>query len=205
MLQLKPIGLFSVFLFLVSCVTINVYFPAAAADSAAKTIVRDVLGDQRPEPDEPLPAEAEQGTRLNMDSVWASTVSAVMDLVISPANAKADIKIDTPVIRQLRQSLKKRHPQLQPHLSSGALGLTRDALVGIRDLSAVPLKERNRVKKWVADENRDRNALYKEIARANGHPEWEKDIRKTFARVWVSESQANIWYQDEKGRWKQKK
>jgi hypothetical protein len=205
MLHLKPMGLFSVFLFLVSCVTINVYFPAAAADSAAKTIVRDVLGDQGPEPTEPLPAEAEQGSQLGTGSVWASTVSAVMDLVISPASAKADIKIDTPVIRQLRQSLKKRHPQLQPHLNSGALGLTREALVAVRDLSAVPLKERNRVKKWVADENRDRNALYKEIARANGHPEWETDIRKTFARVWVSESKTNIWYQDEKGRWKQKK
>jgi uncharacterized protein YdbL (DUF1318 family) len=205
MFQLKPIGLFSSFLFLVSCVTINVYFPAAAADSAAKTIVRDVLGDQGPEPSESLPPEAEQGTRLGTDSAWTSALSVVMDLVISPACAQADIKIDTPVIRQIRQSLKKRHPQIQPHLSSGALGLTRDALVGIRDLAAVPLKERNRVKKWVADENRDRNALYKEIARANGHPEWEQDIRKTFARVWVSESKADIWYQDEKGRWKQKK
>jgi uncharacterized protein YdbL (DUF1318 family) len=66
------------------------------------------------------------------------------------------------------------------------------------------LKDRNRVKKLVADENRDRNGLYREIARANGHPEWEPDIRNTFARVWVEESRPGIWYQDAGGQWQRK-
>jgi hypothetical protein len=46
--------------------------------------------------------------------------------------------------------------------------------------------------------------LYREIARANGHPEWEKDIRKTFARVWVQEAGRGYWYQDARGQWRQK-
>ena len=76
--------------------------------------------------------------------------------------------------------------------------------MSIRKLGVVPLKERNKVKKLVADENKDRNALYKEIARANGQPKWEKNIRQTFARVWVEESRAGVWYEDAKGRWRQK-
>ncbi|MEN8129711.1 MAG: DUF1318 domain-containing protein [Pseudomonadota bacterium] len=204
MSQLKSISVFSVLL-LISCVTINVYFPAAAADSAAKTIVRDVLGEQDAPAAEQAPPAAEEGSRREETPSWKSSFTAVIDLVIPPALAQADIKIDTPVIKQLRVSLKKRQPRIQPYLKSGALGLDRNALVAIRQLGSISLKDRNRVKKWVADENRDRNALYREIARANGHPEWEKDIRKTFARVWVQESRGKIWYQGSQGKWVQKK
>ena len=41
------------------------------------------------------------------------------------------------------------------------------------------------------------------IARANGHPEWEADIRSTFARRWVANAPAGWWYQQD-GAWKQK-
>ena len=44
MSHIKTLISFTIFLLLAACVTINVYFPAAAADSAARTIVRDVLG-----------------------------------------------------------------------------------------------------------------------------------------------------------------
>ncbi|HFC54154.1 MAG TPA: DUF1318 domain-containing protein, partial [Gammaproteobacteria bacterium] len=42
---------------------------------------------------------------------------------------------------------------------------------------------------------------YREIARANGHPEWEPEIRATFARVWAEEARPGYWYQDAQGRW----
>ncbi|HHH13598.1 MAG TPA: DUF1318 domain-containing protein, partial [Thiolapillus brandeum] len=86
---------------------------------------------------------------------------------------------------------------------SGAIGLDRNALVTIRDPATVGLRDRNRLRKLVADENRDRNALYREIARANGHPEWEAEIRKTFARIWVEEAPGGYWYK-KGGAWKRK-
>jgi hypothetical protein len=46
--------------------------------------------------------------------------------------------------------------------------------------------------------------LYTEIARANGHPEWEADIRKTFAGRWIANAPAGWWYQDSGGQWKRK-
>ncbi|MFT5349191.1 MAG: hypothetical protein ACI9MF_000001, partial [Gammaproteobacteria bacterium] len=66
------------------------------------------------------------------------------------------------------------------------------------------LKERNIVKKLVADENRDRSQLYKEIASANGHPEWETEIRNTFSRRWITNAPAGWWYKDANGEWQKK-
>ena len=56
----------------------------------------------------------------------------------------------------------------------------------------------------VADENRDRKAVYREIAVANGHPEWEKDIQGTFAKEWVGNARRGWYYQDAGGAWRQK-
>jgi uncharacterized protein YdbL (DUF1318 family) len=128
----------------------------------------------------------------------------VLDLVVSPARAEADLKINTPAISAIRSSLRQRQSRLNPYMRSGAVGLTQHGLVAVRDQGAIPLKDRNAVRKLVADENNDRNALYREIASANGHPAWEKDIRNTFARVWVQESPAGTWYQNAKGAWTRK-
>jgi uncharacterized protein YdbL (DUF1318 family) len=75
----------------------------------------------------------------------------------------------------------------------------------VRDQNAAPLAERAVVKRLVAEDNRDRATLYTEIAKANGHPEWEPDIRQIFARRWVERgAQAGWYYQDASGAWKQK-
>jgi uncharacterized protein YdbL (DUF1318 family) len=69
----------------------------------------------------------------------------------------------------------------------------------------VPLAERAVVKRLVAEDNRDRSTLYAEIAKANGHPEWEADIRGIFARRWIERGAQPGWfYQDASGSWKQK-
>ena len=100
--------------------------------------------------------------------------------------------------------MEARHAQLKKYYDAGAIGLTRDGLVEVRDQNLVPLPERNAVRKLVADENADRTNLYREIATANGHPEWEADIRTTFAERWASKAPAGWYFQDEGGAWKQK-
>ena len=100
--------------------------------------------------------------------------------------------------------MEARHAQLKKYYDSGAVGLTRDGLVEVRDQNLVPLPERNAARKLVADENADRANLYREIASANGHPEWETDIRTTFAERWVSKAAPGWYYQDASGAWKQK-
>ncbi len=71
--------------------------------------------------------------------------------------------------------------------------------------NAVPLAERATVKRLVSEDNTDRKTLYAQIAKANGHPEWETDIRKTFARRWVEHGAKPGWhYQDAVGNWVKK-
>lgn len=188
-----------------ACVTINVYFPAAAAEKAADKIIEDVWG--RGEPADSTTKRNDKQTSLYENGarrVLLAAAGSVLDLLISPAQAQADLNVSTPAVRQLTQSMETRHAQLKKYYDAGAVGLTRDGLIEIRDQNLVPLPERNSVRKLVAEENADRTGLYREIAAANGHPEWEADIRKTFAERWVSKASAGWWHQGADGSWKQK-
>lgn len=120
------------------------------------------------------------------------------------ALAAADLEINTPGISAIKSAMQARHGELAGFYASGAVGLTRDALVAMHDANAVPLAQRQKVNSLVAAENNDRNALYKEIASANGHPEWEAEVRNTFAQRWVQKAQSGWWYQDSSGAWAKK-
>lgn len=183
-------------LFVAACVTINVYFPAEAAVKAADRIIQDVYGEQPVVPVEPQSRRPYSETR--------SAGYVLLDWLISPAHANADLSVNTPAIQQLQASMEKRHKQLAPYYKSGAIGMTRNGELDLRDQKLVPLQDRNAVKGLVAKENADRGALYKEIAKANGHPEWEEDIRGTFAKRWVGNAPAGWWYMDKQGAWKKK-
>jgi uncharacterized protein len=117
---------------------------------------------------------------------------------------QANIEIDTPAIASLKQSMQQRHKQLEPYYTGGAVGLTRDGLIAMRDANAVPLAARQPVNALIAAENQDRNALYREIARANSHPEWEGDIRSTFGQRWIELARPGWWYQNTSGSWVRK-
>jgi uncharacterized protein YdbL (DUF1318 family) len=195
-------------LLLISCVTINVYFPEAAAEDAARAIVKDALGEEAPEGNPEGGTTPEPSSqRQDEQTLVASLALRLLDVVAPAAHAQeqADIDIDTPTIRALRNSLKDLEAKLAPYKKSGAIGYdARTGLLDMRDLSLIPLKKRNDVKKLMAEDNDVRNALYEEIAAANKHPEWEQNIRETFARVWVDEMPRGGWYKDRNGAWKQK-
>lgn len=188
-----------------ACVTINIYFPAAAAEEAARTIVRDVLKSEQSEtqPGEAQENQDKQSQRVDGSPVLIA-VGRVLELLVPPAYAaEADININTATIRAIRASMQRRQSSLAKFYKAGAIGFDSRGSVAIRDLKAVSLADRNRLKKLVADENADRSKLYKEIAIANGHPEWEGKVRSTFAKVWVDEAPAGYWYQSG-GAWKQR-
>jgi len=100
--------------------------------------------------------------------------------------------------------MRARHAQLRPYYEAGAIGLNRDGLVEIRDPGAVPLAERNQLRRLIAEENADRNNLYREIAVANDHPEWEPRVREIFARRWIERARSGWYYRDPNGEWRRK-
>ncbi|MDO8292708.1 MAG: YdbL family protein [Gallionella sp.] len=109
--------------------------------------------------------------------------------------AAADLEVNTPGVNAIKQSMQARHAQLVGYYNSGAVGLTADGMVALRDAGAVPLAQRQAVNALVAAENNDRNALYAEIANANNHPEWQAEIRSTFAQRWIQRAQPGWWVQ----------
>lgn len=187
-------------LLLSACVTINVYFPAAQAQEAAKEFVDKVIGPADQSTPAP-PAKDGQGAEKKAPGL------SLLSLIIPDAEAQTapDITIRTPGIQAIQSRMAERFSTaLQAAFDAGALGFSKDGLISMRDATKVALKDRVAVNQSVADDNRDRNAVYREIAVANGHAEWESQIRETFARQWVQSAHKGWLYQDSSGAWKQK-
>ncbi|MGN6513721.1 MAG: YdbL family protein [Lysobacteraceae bacterium] len=187
-------------LVLSACVTINVYFPAAEAKEAAKQFVEKVIGPEDQPQSQPAPDEGKDGGGM------AFRFDPLMLLGIGTAQAQEqNFKLDSPAVRAIESRIDARFDsQLRGGFEAGALGFSNDGLVVVRDASKLQLKDRVAVNTAVADDNRDRKALYREAAVANGHPEWEGQIRQVFARQWIAAAHKGWWYQDASGGWKQK-
>ena len=125
-------------------------------------------------------------------------------LLIPAAWADADLEINTPAIAAIKSGMRARHAELRPFYQSGAIALTRDGGIAVHDAKLVPLAQRQKLNTLVAAQNKDRDALYREIAAANGHPEWEAQVRGTFAERWMQKAPAGWWYQNASGAWVQK-
>jgi len=175
-----------------ACVTINVYFPEAEAERAADLFIDGVI------------QPANEGAMVLEPSDQA-VAWHWSQLLIATAYAQVNIDINTPEVQSIQARMKTRfNGELRGFFDSGAIGFNNKAMIEVRDLGAVSLKDRNKVKKAVAADNRDRDAVYREIAVANGHPEWENQIRQTFAERWIAKAQGGWYYQSSNGSWQQK-
>lgn len=132
-----------------------------------------------------------------------SLMALVLFSVVNMAYAAADLEVNTPEIVAVKASMQKRHAQLAPFYNQGAVGLTHNGQVAVKDAKAAALKDRGLIKRLVAAENADRNKLYQAIAKANGHPEWQADIQKTFAVRWINKAKAG-WFYQKSGQWVKK-
>lgn len=131
--------------------------------------------------------------------------SLLLAALAAVAQAQGNLEIGSPAISQFKATMGQRHGQLLPYYESGAVGLAKDGTVSLREPGAVPLAQRQAATGLVAAENADRAGLYREIARANGNPGWEADIRATFAQRWIDRAPAGWWVQNATGAWQQKK
>lgn len=190
------IGLLMVLL--VSCVTVNIYFPAAAIQKAADQIVDDVRRAPEPTP-EPKPGQTPD-KKGQLDWFRFVAVGAT-----AAQAAAVDINVSTPAIRALKASMANRFPQLQPLYGKGAVGETNTGLVAVRDTGALSLKEKADVSRLVDEENRDRTALYTEIVKANNIDMGTlPEVQRIFANSWRAKSAPGWWIQQDNGQWAKK-
>jgi uncharacterized protein YdbL (DUF1318 family) len=180
-----------------ACVTINVYFPAAEAETAAGKLVEEIIGDEAAQ----APQDSTKDSGENPQGALWQRLNPV-NWVIPVAQARANIDISSPAINEIKQRMKQRYAQyLKKWLDQGIIGFNNQGFVEILAVNGLGLKERQLLKKVVADENRDRKALYRELAVANGHPEWEEEIRQVFVKQWIAKAHKGWHYQKPDGTW----
>lgn len=191
--KFKALGCVAVF-FIVACVTVNVYFPAAEVQKAADKIVDDIRAKDKEAPKD-APAE-KAGPTSRLDSIFS----------VRPAYAEVNIDVSTPAVRGIKESIKNRFSQLKTFYDRGAIGESNKGFIESRDTAGLNLQERSFANKLIEQENKDRSALYSEIATANKlGPESVSQIKKIFANSWREKSQSGWWVQDDNGNWAKKK
>jgi uncharacterized protein YdbL (DUF1318 family) len=199
MKRIVALGMFVLFTVLIlnSCVTINIYFPAAAVEKAADKIVEEVWGDEEVPPETPQQEGSPQSLLENGVLFFLS--------VLGPGEAfaqEADINVTTPAIRALKEAIRKRAESIKPFLDSGNIGIAKDGLLVIRSKEGMSLRDQASLSRLVNAENSDRNALYREIAKANNFPpERVSDVKRIFARSWMKQAQKGWWVQSSGGQW----
>ena len=193
-LKFASISLF--FLFLFSCLTINIYFPEAEVQKTADEIVKEIRKSEEEKREEKKNV-SDAGKAQKILSDRGNSFS-----LIPAAYAQEEVEVSTPKIRALKQSLKERFPKLRPFFDKGNVGETNDGFIRIRDESDLNLKEKALLRNLEKDENNDRRNLYSEVAKAlDVDPSQVNRVWKIFAERWINEAKAGWWIQKEDGGW----
>lgn len=199
---------------LISCITVNIYFPAAAAEKAADQIIREVWHKNQPDSSSSpnLSAPKAEQHKINKENTGQNTLAdprtiavALFSAISRDAHAQGPdfFKVTSPKIEQIKARISQRFYAIRPFFQSGAIGLTADGYVAIRDASSVPMSKRAKMNQLVNADNADRKALYQAIAAANNRPDWLGDIQQTFATRWIVQLESGWWYK-KNGQWVRK-
>ncbi len=203
---------------LTACVTVNIYFPAAAAQKLADQVVDQVYkAAQKGQVTVQVPPSAPTASPSPKPSPLAPSAwhpnagqalgflsNTVFSLISSPAQAAANLNASSPGVIAAKQQVESLAQQLGSYFAQGAIGYTANGLVAIHDANSVGLAERAQLPGLVDSYNQALQNLYTQIADANGHPEWAPQIQQSFARAWINKAPAGYWYQDNSGQWVRK-
>jgi uncharacterized protein YdbL (DUF1318 family) len=189
-------GIFIAVFFASACVTVNIYFPAAAVERAADQIVKETWGGAAEPANNVAPPQSKHR------NLSGETLSIGFFAV---AHAQeADINVSNPAIRALKDSIKQRSDAIKPYMDRGNVGIAQSGLLVIRNADNLSLKERAEITQLIEAENRDRESLYAEIAKANNiAQESIPKIRGIFAKSWIDQARPGWWIQ-EQGGWRRK-
>ena len=133
---------------ILACVTINIYFPAEQVESVAGEIVDDIRGRE---------STGDQESMLK-------TIRLVLSSNIAWAQDVTDVS--NPTIRALKEQMKERYSQMKSYYDKGMLKEGDDGYVAVEDNSSLNLKEKRDLNNLVNAENKDREILYAEVAKA---------------------------------------
>jgi uncharacterized protein YdbL (DUF1318 family) len=203
-------------LFVIACVTINVYFPEAAIKDISEQIEAEVA-QKAAEAAAAAQAEGEADAGAGAavvppaaDGEAVPNSAGLFDLLLGVTPAYADEvsspEITNPAIRRIIDSRAARLPAIRKFKNKGVIGEGNDALLTPRDLQSITdLKQRAEVQRLIRDENMDREELFKEIAAAKKVDLSQlARIKETYAATLRNDAAAGDWIQLPNGQWQQK-
>ena len=127
--------------------------------------------------------------------------AAALSAGAAVAQTANEINISSPSVTTIKKSLADRFDLLRDHFETGAIGFTHDGMIALRDATMLAAGSRAAIDALINDDNQDRATLYREIARVNGRPDWEANLRKTFAERWIHRAQPGWFYRESGGKW----
>jgi uncharacterized protein YdbL (DUF1318 family) len=175
---------------LLSCITVNIYFPEAEVRKTAEAIVNEVQGTDK-----------EKKEEIKKDLVAESSAFSL----VPGLYAQQATEVSTPRIRAIKESMKARFEQLVPFYDAGRIGVAKDGLLQVLKEDGLSLQDKAVLRKVANDENKDRKDLYTEVAKAmNIDASKIGDIQKIFADQWISTAHAGWMVQKADGSWAKK-
>jgi uncharacterized protein YdbL (DUF1318 family) len=209
-----------------ACVTINVYFPEAAVKDLSEQIENAILKEAGASEESTPATSGEQedtgekkgtGEQKDTGETQNSALRHALEIgigtalhwlptteVLAQGNVAAP-EISNPAIRQIIKSRSTRISNITRHKASGVLGENNKALLEVRNLAALALRDRAAVQKLVREENADRQRMFKEIAAATGtNLSQLPQIQATYAATLRAKAKKGEWTQQSNGQWKQK-
>jgi uncharacterized protein YdbL (DUF1318 family) len=180
-------------LFVLACITVNIYFPEATVKQAAAEIVDEIRkteGEKKAPETLTVLTEPRQAPRFSL---------------VPAAYAQEATNVSTPAIRALKESMKNRFPSLKPYFDGGNIGESNKGFLDVRDEAGLALQAKAALRNLVKDENGDRTKLYGEVAKALGiEASQVEKIQKIFAEEWAKKAAAGWWVQNADGAWAKK-
>jgi len=179
--------------FVLACITVNIYFPEATVKQAAEEIV-----------DEIRKKDAEKSGQEAVKKL-ASLPDPAPFSFVPGAYAQEATSVSTPAIRALKEAMKNRFPALKPYFDGSNVGETNKGMVEVRDEAGLNLQAKAARRNLVKDENGDRTKLDAEVAKSlNIEASQIERIQKIFAESWIKAAAPGWWIQQEDGVWVKK-
>lgn len=199
-------------------ITVNVYFPEKAAKEAYKSLDDMLLknkadtlptGEKQPVEEQKLPETKPQSSLF--DTVPAFSLLAVAQAAESDADALAVELAGMPEVTKAYEEMSQRLPRLTTLFDSGAVGLTNQGLVTVRDKAKMNAPDEG----LVNAENKNRKTVITSMAKAIIKLAKQKETQAALEQVLgkAAASYAEIkrdaakpgwWIQLQNNRWIQK-
>jgi hypothetical protein len=196
-------------------ITVNVYFPEKAAKEAYKSLDEMLLknADKAPGGDTAPPAQPAAPTDKPQSRLELPSFSLVPEAYAADVDADAlAIELSSmPEVLKAYDEMNRRLPKLNSLFASGAVGLTNQGLVSVRDKSKLGPQD----EALVSAENQSRKTVVGSMARAIVKLNKQKESKAamdqmmakaaaTYADIRREAAQTGWWVQLQNGRWIQK-